>query len=316
MTSELETARSQEQQEQFLIVGVGASAGGIDALKAFFSQVQKESGASYVVILHLSPDHESQLAELLQGVAAIPVVQVRERVKVEVDRAYVIPPNQSLSVEDGHLSLSAVTTQEQRRAPIDIFFRTLGDSQGARAVCVVLSGTGADGSAGLKRVKECGGLCIVQDPSEAAHDGMPRHAIETRLVDDVLPVSEIPAKIRAYRRHLDLVRGQWGSPETDEQALRDVLSQVRLVTGHDFSSYKQTTLLRRIERRLAIHELADLSAYAAWLKEHPDDARVLLKDLLISVTEFFRDPDAFEALKQEVIPRLFESKGVHDYVRV
>ena len=312
-----EIAGPLSQQEEFLIVGIGASAGGIEALRSLFSHVQKDSGAAYVVILHLAPDHESRLAEVIQGHAAIPIEQVRDRVKVEPNRAYVVPPNQSLSMVDGHLVLSSVNTAAERRAPVDIFFRTLGEAQHGRAVAVVLSGTGSDGSSGIARVKECGGICLVQDPTEALHAEMPQHAIDTHLVDDVLLASEIPAKIAAYQAHRARIQdGRESDRVADEQALRDILGQLRLRTGHEFANYKRSTVMRRIQRRVAVHELPDLASYAAWLRDHPDEARVLLKDLLISVTNFFRDAEAFKALEREVIPELFRNKTADDNVRV
>jgi two-component system CheB/CheR fusion protein len=300
-------------------VGLGASAGGIRAFKEFFASVPAKSGMAYVVILHLSPEHESRLAEVLQVSAQVPVTQVTEAVRIEADHVYVIPPNKSLSMLDGSLRLSDVTRVEERRAPVDIFFRTLGESHHSRAVCVVLSGTGADGSMGLKRVKECGGLAIVQDPAEAEYADMPRHSMATALVDFVLPVAEMPAKIAAYKdqlKSIDLPVDPQDRTATDEQALVHIFTQMRMRTGHDFSNYKRATVLRRIERRLAVNELSDLTAYAAFLRAHADEARALLKDLLISVTNFFRDPEAFDALARDVVPKLFAGKGAGDQVRV
>jgi two-component system CheB/CheR fusion protein len=303
--------------KEFLIVGLGASAGGIRALKEFFAQVPADSGMAYVVILHLSPDHESQLAEVLQATSAIPVSQVRDRVKVAPNHVYVISPNQSLAMTDGHLALSEMTRIEERRAPVDIFFRTLAESHHSCAVSVVLSGTGANGSMGMKRVKECGGVCIVQDPLEAEFPEMPRNSIATGLVDYVLPVAQIPAKIIAYKNHLGSVSiPVEARPEADDKALRDIFTQLRMRTGHDFTNYKRTTVLRRIERRISVHELPNLPAYALYLREQPEEAQALLKDLLISVTNFFRDQAAFEALERKIIPRLFEGKGPEDQVRV
>lgn len=301
-----------------LIVGLGASAGGIQAVKRFFEHVPADSGVAYVVILHLSPDHESRLAEVLQVSTALPVTQVQGRVRVEPNHVYVIPPHQSLAMSGDELVLSDMSRVEERRAPVDIFFRTLADSHGARAVCVILSGTGADGSMGMKRVKEQGGICLVQDPDEAEHGDMPRNAIATALVDDVLPVERIPAKILAYRenwRTLQLPEEPPTPAESDEAALREIFSQLRTRTGHDFSNYKRATVLRRIARRMGIREVSTLPAYARYVAEHPDETQGLLKDLLISVTNFFRDSAAFEALEQRVIPALFAGKGENDQVR-
>ena len=307
-----------ESGEDFPVVGLGASAGGIKAFKEFFANVPPASGMAYVVILHLSPEHESHLAEVLQVATEMPVTQVRGAVKLEPDCVYVIPPNQSLAMNDGHLARSDIKRIEERRAPVDIFFRTLADAKNTRAVCVVLSGTGADGSMGLKRVKEHGGLCIVQEPKEAEHADMPRNSIATGLVDFVLPVAEMPRKILAYKERLRQtpIPVSPERPETEDQALRDILTQLRVHAGHDFTNYKRATVLRRVERRIDVNELHDLSAYARFMREHPEEARALLKDLLISVTNFFRDRASFEALERGIIRRLFEGKGAGDQVRV
>jgi two-component system CheB/CheR fusion protein len=305
--------------DDFLIVGLGASAGGIKAFKEFFEHVPADSGIAYVVILHLSPEHDSRLAEVLQVSAAIPVTQVRERVRVEPNHVYVVPPNQSLSIMNGDLGVSNMTRIEERRAPVDIFFRTLADARGSHAACVVLSGTGANGSMGLKRVKELGGICFVQDPDEAEYSDMPRNSIATALVDHVLPVAAIPGKIIAYRDNLARLgiatTDTREPPPTDEDALRDLFTQMRIRTGHDFSNYKRATVLRRIRRRMSVHQILDLHSYAQYVRERPEEAQGLLKDLLISVTNFFRDREAFEAFERDVIPKLFLSKREEDDVR-
>jgi two-component system CheB/CheR fusion protein len=303
----------------FLIVGIGASAGGIQAIRRFFESVPADSGIAYVVVLHLSPDHDSRLAEVLQGSTAIPVMQVQGRIRVEPNRVYVIPPHKSLAMEDSHLALSEISRIEERRAPVDIFFRTLAESHGAHAVCVVLSGTGANGSMGMKRVKEKGGICLVQDPEEAEYSDMPRNSIATALVDGVLPVAQIPARILAYKatlHQISLPEDTTARPVSDEHALRDLFSQLRTRTGHDFSNYKRATVLRRVARRMSLHEIGTLQDYAAFLREHQQEPQALLRDLLISVTNFFRDGQAFEALERIVIPRLFAGRGEEDQVRV
>ncbi len=305
--------------KDFLVAGIGASAGGIQALKEFFENVPADSDVAYVVILHLSPDFDSRLAEILQTVAAIPVTQVTERVKVEPNRVYVVPPSHHLEMEDGHLTVSPNVSVEERRAPVDIFFRTLAESHRARAISVVLSGTGADGSMGLKRVKECGGVTFVQNPREAEFSEMPRNSIDTELVDAVLNANEIPAKIVAYKSNLGAVEIQdspESRPEDDTAALREIFTVLRVRTKHEFSNYKRPTMLRRIERRLNVRELDSLRAYADYLKENPDEHAALLKDLLISVTNFFRDKDAFHFLETEVVPRILQDKRAQDEVRV
>lgn len=306
-------------QDNFLIVGIGASAGGVQALKTFFENVPADSGAAYVVILHLSPDFDSHLTSILQTVAKIPVTQVTKKVRVEANHVYVISPNESLSMRDGHIIVSPIHTVEERRAPVDIFFRTLAESHDSRAVAVILSGTGANGSMGIKRVKERGGAVFVQNPQEAEFGEMPRNSIATELIDEVLNVAEIPAKIIAYQKNLGkiVIPVEPESREEEEQkALREIFTNLRVRTGHDFANYKRAAVLRRIERRINVRELSDLPEYAAYLKENPDEIQALLKDLLISVTNFFRDKEAFHYLERDVIPRILTDKKSGDQIRL
>ena len=302
-----------------LVVGIGASAGGITALKDFFSHVEANSRIAYVVILHLSPDHDSQLAEVLQTAAPLPVTQVKSTTAIAADHVYVVPPNKSLEIADGMLLLAEVTRPEQRRAPVDVFFRALADSHGSRSVAVVLSGTGPNGSAGLKRVKEYGGLVIVQDPAEAEYSDMPQNSINTGLVDLVLPVAEIPQRIAAFYeqlRHDEGERVSAGQAADVGESLRDVLTLLRVRTGHDFSNYKRPTLQRRVERRMTLRDVDTVASYARLIRQSPDEAVMLMKELLISVTNFFRDPGAWAALEQRIVPRLFLNKSSSDQVRV
>ena len=318
-TDENDSAQESEQKDNFLIVGIGASAGGIQALKSFFENVPADSGAAYVVILHLSPDHDSKLAEILQTVAKIPVTQVKEKVHVEPNHVYVVPPNESLSMRDGHIIVSPIHTVEERRAPVDIFFRTLAESHDGRSVAVVLSGTGANGSMGIKRIKEKGGATFVQNPLEAEFGEMPRNSIATELIDDVLNVREIPAKIIAYQKNLGkiVIPVEPESRHEEEQsALREIFTLLKVRTGHDFANYKRPTVLRRIERRINVRSLSSLPEYAAYLKENPNETQALLKDLLISVTNFFRDKEAFVYLERDVLPRILTDKTSKDQVRL
>jgi two-component system CheB/CheR fusion protein len=308
-----------QQDGQYLVVGIGASAGGIQALQEFFQRVSNDSGMAYVVILHLSPDHDSRLAEVLQITATIPVTQVTQREKIEPNHVYVIPPNQNLAITDGHLALTTMIGLEERRSPVDLFFRTLAQTKESRAVAVVLSGTGSDGAVGLKRIKEYGGIAFAQDPSEAEYKDMPRNSIATGMVDYVLPVGQIPAKITSFKEHLgrfQITELPEETPKTDEQALIDIFTQLRVRTGQDFSNYKRGTILRRIERRIGLRELSSLAAYSGYLREQPQEIYNLMKDLLISVTNFFRDPDSMKALAEKVIPKIFETKNAEDPVRV
>ena len=295
-SGENDSAQKSVPDDNFLIVGIGASAGGVQALKTFFENVPAESGSAYVVILHLSPDHDSQLTAILQTVSKIPVEKIEEKVRVEPNHVYVVSPNESLSMQDGHIIVSPINTVEERRAPVDIFFRTLAESHDSRAVAVILSGTGADGSMGIKRVKERGGAAFVQNPQEAEFGEMPRNSIATELVDEVLNVAEIPAKIVAYQKNLGKITipvEPESREEQQQQALREIFTNLRVRAGHDFANYKRPTVLRRIERRINVRNLSSLPEYAAYLKENPDETNALLKDLLISVTNFFRDKEAF-----------------------
>ena len=302
--------------EDFLVVGLGGSAGSIQSFREFFRNVPRDSGIAYVVILHLSPQHESHLAEVLQASSSIPVTQVVEGVTVEPNHVYVIPPNKSLALSDGSLKLSEMTGYEERRAPVDIFFRTLADTHDHRAVCVILSGTGADGSMGLRRIKESNGLVLAQDPAEAEFGEMPRSSIATGLVDYVVPVAEMPKKIIAWRDQLRVKPLVLVERDGDEQALMEIFTHLRMRTGHDFTNYKRATVLRRIERRLAIREIATLPEYATYLRDNPEEAEALLRELLISVTNFFRDRAVFEKLEQTIVPKLLQGKGADNQVRV
>lgn len=305
----------------FPVVAIGASAGGLAALKTFFAHVPKDSGVAFVIVVHLSPEHESHLDEVLQPNIGIPVQQVTQTIALERNHAYVIPPNKNLDAIDTHLRLSDLEARRIERAPIDHFFRTLADTHGDRAIGVVLTGTGSDGTLGLRRIKERGGLTVVQDPTEAEYDGMPSSAIAAMPVDLVLPVGKIP---RAILRYVETVPRLPLLPTEDEgatdkeakQFLKKLFAIIQARTGRDFSHYKQSTLLRRISRRMQFHHVQEPSAYLELLRKNPDEIGMLADDILINVTNFFRDPDVFEGLEKNVIGRLFEGKKPGDYVRV
>ena len=307
-------------------IGLGGSAGGIQALAAFFDAMPADSGMVFVVVLHLSPDHESTLAELLGRHTAMPVVQVEDDVKVETNHVYVIPPGKHLTATNGHLRLTPLEPAHGKRVAVDLFFRSLADTHGPHATSIVLSGGDGDGSIGLRRIKERGGLTIAQDPAEAEQDGMPRSSIATGMVDWVLRVADMPARIvRYYSSEKELrlppedgpqpARPAGPPPDADEAALRETLLFLRTRTGSDFSYYKRATILRRLARRMQINEVTSLPDYLGFLRTHPGEAGALLQDLLISVTNFFRDRDAFAVVEAQ-IPALFEGKGPNDSVRV
>jgi len=312
----------ENSKNHFLVAGIGASAGGIKALRSFFENVSEDSGIAYVVILHLSPDFESKLAEILQSVCKIPVSQVKKnKVKVRPNHVYVIPPNKSLKMYDGTLALSEILNYEERRAPVDVFFRTLAQSLNASSIAIILSGTGANGSMGIRHIKELGGIVMVQNPNEAEYADMPRNSIGKGIVDFVLPVKEMPEQLIKYRDQVkafhSIIPEDLGLEEDEnEHALLDVFKLLRQKTGYDFSNYKRATLLRRIERRMNVLEIETLREYAKFLKSDPIEPQALLKDLLISVTNFFRDQQVFEALEREVIPKIFLNKTSADTLRI
>lgn len=310
-----------ERTPHTFVVGIGASAGGITALREFFNGVKRDSGMAYVVILHLSPQHDSSLSELLQNRTSVPVTQINQPTKIQPDHVYVIPPLKYLVIADGMIRLTDPERSHGHPTSIDLFFRTLADAYGKDAVAILLSGVGADGTIGLGRVKEQGGFAIAQDPAEAEYDSMPRSAIDAGLVDLVLPVREMPSKLLAIRDAAQRLqfpdeREEELAPDFDEAVLRNITAVLRLRTGNDFSQYRRPTLLRRIARRLQVREMQDMSQYLAFLREHPEEVSALLRDLLITVTNFFRDRDAFEVLETEVVPRLFQNKTPDDQVRV
>jgi two-component system CheB/CheR fusion protein len=299
-------------------VGIGASAGGLAALKIFFEHVPHDSGLAFVVVVHLSPDYESHLAELLQPHVPFPVEQVSQTTLLERNHVYIIPPNANLNAIDTHLRLTKLEERRQERAPIDHFFRTLANAHDGRAIAVVLTGTGSDGTLGVKDIKANGGVVIVQDPTEAEYDGMPQSAIATGLVDFVLPVAEIPGSILRFDRvqpRLPLPSDEHDVSQDERILLPKIFAQLRVRTDRDFSRYKRSTVLRRIARRMQLNYIEDLAHYVERLRERPEEVRALADDLLITVTHFFRDPEVFERLSKVEMARLFAKRGPPDSVR-
>jgi len=261
------------------VVGLGGSAGAISSLLSFFKSIPSDPGLAFVVVLHLSPEHESTLPQLLQRCTEMEVVQVQDTLRIMPNRVYVIPPRKSLRMIDGHVQLGEPQTDRGRHVAVDLFFRTLADTHGPHSAAVVLSGADGDGAIGIKRIKERGGLTVAQDPDEAEHGGMPRASISTGMVDWVLPVDEIAAKLLEYFRLEPLVRlppvtgpqpAQALQPpgSADEAALRDVLNFLRTRTGRDFSYYKRATILRRIGRRMQVNGIDDMETYLTCLRTH------------------------------------------------
>jgi two-component system CheB/CheR fusion protein len=290
----------------FPVVGLGASAGGLEAFTKLFTALPADSGMAFILIQHLDPTHESMMVALLGNHTSMKVLQATEGMKIERDHVYVIPPRVYLSIQNGLLHLSVPRERHGARMPLDFFLSSLAEQYGERAVCAILSGTGADGSLGLKAVKEKGGLVIVQDPEGAAYDGMPRNAIRTGVVDLILPVEKIPGALKKYAKGTAF-KGRRGGAEPSPSAqanLTEIIDLLRARTAHNFGLYKPGTLLRRMERRMAIAGISDSDRYMAVLRQDSSELERLAKDLLIHVTSFFRDANAFETLAKTVIPEL------------
>ena len=297
----------------FPIVAIGASAGGLEALDLFFRSVPVNCGMAFVVVQHLDPNRHGLLPELLQRATTMPVTQATDQQKVFPDHVYVIPPNRDMTLQHGALHLFEPAGLHGFRLPIDFFFRSVAQDQQERSIGVILSGMGSDGTLGLQAIKENAGVVFVQSPESAKFDCMPRSAIEAKLADVVAPVEDLPAKIIAYRQHIPQLTS--AESEKAHDSVENVASILKAQTGHDFSLYKQNTISRRIERRMGIHLIKQISDYEKFLLDNPQEGKVLFKELLIGVTSFFRDPPAWERLKDEVIPKLVAERGAEKALR-
>jgi two-component system CheB/CheR fusion protein len=299
------------------IIGIGASAGGLEPLEQFLAQVPPRSGLAYVVVQHLDPTQKAHLAELLQRVTPMPVRQADNLMRIEPDCVYVIPPNSELSVAGGMLHVEKPAEPRGMRLPINVLFSSLAKAQGERAIAVILSGMGADGTLGLQAVKALGGLCVVQAPDSAQFDSMPKSAIAASCADIVAPPAELPALILAFTTQTaDLPQtstefhGAAGrTPAAPADALPSIFRLLQQRTRHDFSLYKPSTLHRRIERRMAIHGIATLTLYAEFLQQNPQEIDLLFKELLIGVTSFFRDPAVWQKLSDVTLPELLARRS-------
>jgi two-component system CheB/CheR fusion protein len=303
-------------QDRFPIVGLGASAGGLEAFEQFFRAMPVDSGMGFVLVQHLDPSHASILTEILQRNTAMPVVEAQDQMMVAPNRVHVIPPNRDMAIFHGVLHLSVPTNPRGQRMPIDAFLRSLAEDQGEDAVGIILSGTGTDGTLGLRAVFGAGGLCLVQEPSNAKFDGMPESAIKAGYVTRVLAVDQMPQALRDGTRPLPIRQAVSAPSPAAASGLGRILMLLRSSTGHDFSQYKKSTLGRRIERRMALHGIEDAEVYARYLKENPPELQGLFRELLINVTSFFRDPQAFAALKTDILPALLAGKPASYVLRV
>lgn len=299
------------------MVGIGASAGGLEALETFFDHMPTDSGTAFVVVQHLSPDFKSLMDELLSRHTRLAIHRVTDGMLVEPNSIYLIPPKKEMIVSGGRLLLTDKDPSQPLPLPIDVFFRSLAQDAGHRAIGVILSGTGSDGSRGIRAIHEAGGLVFVQSPETAKFDGMPKSALDTGVVDYVLPPESIPAAIVRHVAHGDRVEDEsLPLPAVSEQGINAIFRILRDEYGIDFSHYKQSTVMRRVERRLQLNRSIDLDEYVARLRDDSAELNALYKDLLIGVTEFFRDAEAFQSLDREVIPGLFERVSPHDELRI
>ncbi len=302
------------------IVGIGASAGGLAAIEAFFSGMPSEvnAGMAFVLVQHLDPDHKSMLAELIQRRTRMPVTEVVDGVVVQANCVYIIPPNRDMALLNRTLQLLEPAAPRGHRLPIDFLFRSLAIDQHEHTIGIVLSGTGSDGTLGVRAIKAEGGMVMVQSPASCEFDGMPQSALATGMVDYTLPPAEMPAQLIAY------VTQAFGRPPhpasvatpLSETTLEKIFVLLRSHTGHDFSQYKLNTIFRRIERSMAVHQIETIDDYVKFLQKSLPEVQALFQDLLIGVTNFFRDPDAFAVLEARVIPRLFDGKPAGAPVRV
>jgi two-component system, chemotaxis family, CheB/CheR fusion protein len=296
----------------FPIVGIGASAGGLAAFEAFFSGMPDNAapGMAFVLVQHLAPDHASILTALMQRYTRMKVYEVEDGMTVQINCAYIIPPNRDMAFLNGSLQLMEPSEPRGHRLPIDILFRSLAQDQRERAIGIVLSGTGSDGTLGVRAIKAEGGMVMAQIPESCEFDGMPRSAIATGMVDYELSPADMALQLMAYVKHAfgRPPRSVTQSTPLNENALKKIFILLRAQTSHDFSQYKPSTICRRIERRMAVHQIDSTDAYVKYLQQTPVEIEALFRDLLIGVTNFFRDPEAFEALESLVIPKLFESK--------
>ena len=308
---------SHETEQPFPVVGIGCSAGGLDALKKLFSVMPSDSGMAFVLLQHLDPTHESLMVELLARHTTMNVVQIENDMPVEPDHIHVIPPNTSLTIRNGVLLLGKAVEHRGMRMPVDYFFMSLAEDQQENSICIILSGTGSDGTLGLKEIKARGGLSMVQEPETAQYDGMPRSAIATGLADYVLPVEQMPAALASYVSHSRQLDKLVEPPMVEAEAkVNRILTLLHIKTGHDFRCYKKNTLVRRLERRMAVNHINELDDYINHIEKHPEEIESLDKDLLISVTSFFREPEVWKDLKEKVIGKLIDRCTENQPVRV
>ncbi|WP_051260987.1 chemotaxis protein CheB [Desulfovibrio inopinatus] len=307
-----------DQPVNIPVIGVGASAGGLESLEVLFSNISPGLGAAFVVVTHMAPDQKSILSQILAKSIALPVSQAKDGQIPEADHVYILAPNNDISLENGCLRVTPRDGTEDIRHPIDFFFRSLAKAMAERAICIILSGTGSDGSLGLKEVKAAGGIVLVQEPEDARYDGMPRSALATGVTDAVLPARDMAVALSGVLNSsmLAMETDEDSLPENSVRLLDQILHRIRMSTGHDFSAYKLSTIVRRVDKRIRIAGCDSFEGYLELLDKTPEELDAVFRDLLIHVTSFFRDKDAFAFVEKDVIPALFRNKSPNEPVRV
>lgn len=323
---ETETSESQQkesvhkedgQKRPLYVVGMGASAGGLEAFEEFFKNMPPDTGMAFVLVPHLDPTHKGLMPELIQRFTQMDVVEVTDGMRVVPNHVYVIPPNKDMAIMRGVLQLLEPSMPRGLRMPIDFFFRQLAQDQGDRSVAIILSGMGTDGTLGIRAIKEKLGTVMVQDPQSAKYNGMPQSATATGLIDYIAPAYELPDRLLKFANQYDHLRVVPPTEKKDAAgALQKIFALVRTQTGNDFSLYKKSTVQRRIERRMSVHQITDINNYVRFIQENPGEINMLFKELLIGVTSFFREPEAFETLKNVAIPKMVAGKKPGDPIRV
>jgi len=315
-----ESKSGEPANAHFPVIGIGASAGGLKAFEEFFSNIPKDkfTGMAFIIVQHLAPDHKSILNELIKRYTSMQVFEVTDGVLVKPDCIYIIKPNCDMAYMNGKLMLFDIDSPKGKRLSIDFFFRSLAQDLKQRAICIILSGTGSDGTTGAKSIKDEGGMVIAQKPDSAEYDGMPQSVIAAGVVDYILKPDEMPLQLVTYVGHSYVKTAAENTESSNDHSdfLQKIFVLIRSKTGNDFSRYKPNTVIRRIERRMAVNQIETLEDYLRYLQTFPNEITMLFNDLLIGVTAFFRDKEAFKMLEDKIVPSIFEGKEEHSHIRV
>ena len=318
-THKVKLMNSEQQQPNLPThyVGIGASAGGLEALEEFLKPMPNDTGMAFIVVQHLSPDYKSMMVELLSRKTSIKVLQIEDGMMAEANCIYLIPPKKNLEIYHSQLFLTEQVRDAGLYLPIDIFFRSLAIDQRKRAIGVILSGTGSDGTLGIRAIKEQGGVIMVQDYKTAKFDGMPKSAIATGLADYILDAHDMSDALVKYVKHPLVLNADDAQNQNEEETdFVKILSLIRSHVGEDFSYYKPKTIIRRIERRISVNQFQNVEEYIQYLLHSKEECEILAKEFLIGVTQFFRDKEAYETLEQEVIPQLFHAASPDAPIRL